>query len=293
MLIMSENRENGFDNMNNSAAEPDEEMLSEAQLEAFYQMAEQDTPDLWSRIEAGYQNEMNMSNVVDMEAIRRKKLRRKYLGVAAAVVLVVLIAVPTMMLRRNGDKKEDGPTGAYSDETKNEAADCVTTEVKDVNESAGCESMDENETNQSQDNEQSSEAPVDTNNATTDDMTQESEHINLKEDELSYRKYYDVYGTLTLQDIKSVEMYYDGDEESTKVEDERLEEFISGLNKLELCKGDTPELFFDDEITWYNVTYSDERFITIMVGREGIIIDNVYYSAPEKQLRKIKYLNKE
>ncbi|MGN0435337.1 MAG: hypothetical protein ACI4D8_01760 [Wujia sp.] len=281
----SNNRENNI--WHNTEAEPGEEMLSDAELEAFYQMAEQDTPDLWNRIETGYQNEINLSKVVDMEAVRKKKVRRKYFGAVAAIVLVVLIAVPTMMLKRDAEKSEDGITGDYSGDVK-EDTEFTTTALKEANENVGCESdMAQEDVNQIQDNsDQTNESAVD------DEASFDSESSPVGENEMLYKEYQDRFGTLTLQDVKSVEMYYDGDEETTRVVDDKLEKFISELNKLQLCEDDMPELFFDDEVVWYNVTYSDERFVTIIVGEEGIIIDNDYYSAPEKQLSEIKNLIK-
>ena len=100
------------------------EDISDEMLKAYLAAADMETPDLWSRVEQGFDREMSDLNhrnrdnkVVHMDQINRKKkfVWRKYVGIAAAI-LICLIAVPVIALfgahnRTKGDieynKNED------------------------------------------------------------------------------------------------------------------------------------------------------------------------------------------
>lgn len=82
------------------------------------------TPNLWDRIEAGYEEEIQKSKTIDFAAAKAR--RRKMLGACAAAVALVAIAVPTMILTRNASTKDKDDTEVIttvkSDFTLNESA---------------------------------------------------------------------------------------------------------------------------------------------------------------------------
>ena len=81
------------------------EELSDEMLNAYFQAADMDTPDLWSKIEEGYKAEyLN----IEREKYIKKASRRKVTGIVAAAVLITIIAVPMLMLGGNrGDTKSN------------------------------------------------------------------------------------------------------------------------------------------------------------------------------------------
>lgn len=71
-------------------------------LEQAYQaQREQEIPDLWDRIEQGFEEETKQ--------LKRNKrnIRTRYMVLAAAVVLAIVIAVPIFMLESGGKKSEE------------------------------------------------------------------------------------------------------------------------------------------------------------------------------------------
>lgn len=71
-------------------------------LEQAYQaQREQEIPDLWDRIEQGFEEETKQ--------LKRNKrnIRTRYMVLAAAVVLAIVIAVPILMLESGGKKSEE------------------------------------------------------------------------------------------------------------------------------------------------------------------------------------------
>ncbi len=98
------------------------EFVSQDFINSYLQANANNTPDLWSRIEAGF--EVEAENV---RAKRRSKsvATKKIVGFVAAAALITIIAVPTMMLGMGGDKSDECITEAtqemYHDEVSNSA----------------------------------------------------------------------------------------------------------------------------------------------------------------------------
>lgn len=91
-------------NINNTPFECVEEFVSEEFVNAYLNATNQNTPDLWSRIEAGFEAEAR-------EEIRQSNIRsarnKKLIGFVAAAALITIIAVPVMMLGMGGEKSEE------------------------------------------------------------------------------------------------------------------------------------------------------------------------------------------
>lgn len=107
------------------------EKLSEEELDAYLKVIEEDTPDLWQRISAGYDQEMAMlrnenkpqNNVVSIDVARKQKakqIKRTILAVAA-VALIAIIAAPMVSSNKRDTKKDksDKQEMVYQDEDQN------------------------------------------------------------------------------------------------------------------------------------------------------------------------------
>lgn len=88
-------------------------------LEQAYQaQREQEIPDLWDRIEQGFEKETKQ--------LKRNKrnIRTRYMVLAAAVVLAIVIAVPILMLGSGGKKSEEAhDNGMYMNVMEDTQAD--------------------------------------------------------------------------------------------------------------------------------------------------------------------------
>ncbi len=107
-----------------------EEFVSEEFVNSYLQATNQNTPDLWSRIEAGFQEE-----VWDMVAEKRRRNARvlKTVGYVAAAALITLVAIPAMLLSMGGSNTKDEMMYTESTTTADiyheEAADTVEMEA--------------------------------------------------------------------------------------------------------------------------------------------------------------------
>lgn len=84
---------------NDNIAEFNSEALSEQEMNAYLSMTDEDTPDLWDRIEKGFAKEAeNIKNNENDKVtnITSRKIKRKYIGILAACVLAVVIAIPVL-----------------------------------------------------------------------------------------------------------------------------------------------------------------------------------------------------
>lgn len=85
------------------------EELSDLQREQYIEQTHLDTPDLWGRIETGFEAELaeiekeNDNKIVDINT--KRKLKNKYRGLIAAAVLLIVIALPVAFLNMGGTKK--------------------------------------------------------------------------------------------------------------------------------------------------------------------------------------------
>ncbi|MBQ9233644.1 MAG: hypothetical protein IJ167_06380 [Lachnospiraceae bacterium] len=75
------------------------EDIPEDILNDYLKQVENDTPDLWSRIDEGFDREINL---IDRE---NKARRRKTVGFIAAAALIVVIAIPIAILNVTNHKK--------------------------------------------------------------------------------------------------------------------------------------------------------------------------------------------
>lgn len=121
-----------------------EEELTDEMIQAYLDNADIGTPDLWGRIEVGFDAEIE--NSVDLEESSKKNHNdggrrglRRYAGIAAAIV-VCAIVIPVAMLSNNNKnvKNEEIDSKDYYD---NAADDSDITEVQESAEMAD-ESMD-------------------------------------------------------------------------------------------------------------------------------------------------------
>lgn len=87
------------------------EQMTPEMLEAYERAMDMNTPDLWSRIEAGYDREYA---TIESERKLEKKRRTKTLTAIAAAILIIVIAVPVMTMQ-NSKKESKG-----KDKTKND-----------------------------------------------------------------------------------------------------------------------------------------------------------------------------
>lgn len=80
------------------------EYISEELINSYVWELGNNTPDLWSRIEAGFEEEAK-----DVIRERKKNSARvwKTFGYVAAAVLITIIAIPVMKLGTNSEKSED------------------------------------------------------------------------------------------------------------------------------------------------------------------------------------------
>lgn len=96
---------------NDNIVELNTETMSENELKAYLSMKDEDTPDLWERIETGYEEELKAVKVTD---INSKKRNRKIISLLAACVIITLIALP--VLKGGSKKKSDRSKELKSDE---------------------------------------------------------------------------------------------------------------------------------------------------------------------------------
>lgn len=126
---------------NDNTAQFNMEALSEQEMNAYLSMMEEDTPDLWNRIEDGFAKEagkVKNSESNKVTSITSRKIRRKYIGIIAACVLAVVIAIPVLGGALGGRNKSDNHNYVAKD-SGDFAYDmeCSPTEVP--NEGAACD----------------------------------------------------------------------------------------------------------------------------------------------------------
>ncbi|MBR3599443.1 MAG: hypothetical protein IKL53_06125 [Lachnospiraceae bacterium] len=151
----------GF-NINEAEYANQVEFVSDEMVNAYMQTVDMQTPDLWSRIEAGFETE-------NAELIKERKLKqarnKKLIGFAAAAVLITVIAIP--ILSANSIDKEEKMSRDYRNEVVQEmgqsmesemAADEMVTEAYLEDSADGaCESV--NESGELQDDSSFSQLP--------------------------------------------------------------------------------------------------------------------------------------
>lgn len=85
------------------------EEFSDEMVQAYIDAAGMDTPDLWNKIDAGFESECATIRVEKQQKKQvRKKVRKKVTGIVAAAVLLTVIAIPVMALMGNskGEKEK-------------------------------------------------------------------------------------------------------------------------------------------------------------------------------------------
>ncbi|MDE6024141.1 MAG: hypothetical protein K2G45_01670 [Lachnospiraceae bacterium] len=98
--------------------------ISEQELSAYLSMCDEDTPDLWNRIEAGYEKEINAAIDVaqtdsKLVSINRKIKRFRVATAIAAAVLITLIAVPVIIFSNMTMRNKSAPDMVMSDDKNN------------------------------------------------------------------------------------------------------------------------------------------------------------------------------
>ncbi len=81
------------------------EEFSDEMVQAYIDAAGLDTPDLWSRIDAGFEAECS---TIRVERNHKKKLRKKTFGAVAAVLILTVLAIPVMALFGNSKEETKG-----------------------------------------------------------------------------------------------------------------------------------------------------------------------------------------
>ena len=94
------------------------EEFSDEMVQAYIDASGMDTPDLWSRIEAGFHEECS---TLKKEKQHSKKMRSRMFGAAAAVVLITLIAIPVISMFGGERKHKDKSEGIITEGCKDEA----------------------------------------------------------------------------------------------------------------------------------------------------------------------------
>lgn len=109
-----------------------EEFVSEEFVNAYLNATNQNTPDLWSRIEAGFEEEAR--GIIVNQKVKSARIK-KTVGFVAAAALITVIAVPVMMMGMGGEKSEEctimteSTTTARQELYYDEAADSVAMEA--------------------------------------------------------------------------------------------------------------------------------------------------------------------
>ena len=113
----------GF-NINEAEYANQVEFVSDEMVNAYMQTVDMQTPDLWSRIEAGFETE-------NAELIKERKLKqarnKKLIGFAAAAVLITVIAIP--ILSANSIDKEEKMSSDYRNEVVQEMGQSMESEM--------------------------------------------------------------------------------------------------------------------------------------------------------------------
>ena len=117
---------------NDKIAELNSEALSEQEMNAYLSLVQEDTPDLWDRIEDGFAREAE--NVKDngndkVINITSRKMKRKYIGIIAACVLAVVIAIPVLGGAMGERNKSDNSVCKDSDNASYDGVECYPTEA--------------------------------------------------------------------------------------------------------------------------------------------------------------------
>lgn len=116
MVMKKDNKitENTYNNMVdfNQYINPDNE-LSEEILQAYLNATDIETPDLWSRIDAGFDSEVTQIN---NEKKLNKKRNKKFITFIAAAFLITLIAIPIVMLGGRSNEKDMVTEGIKSED---------------------------------------------------------------------------------------------------------------------------------------------------------------------------------
>ncbi len=123
--------------------------ISDEMLQMYLAASDTETPDLWNRVEQGFEQEISDmhhrncdNNVVSMDSVSKKKkfAWRNYAGLVAAI-LICLIVVPVIaLLGRKNQKKGDVKMESYS--MDGEMADDDSGKYQDAEESTAA-SMEE------------------------------------------------------------------------------------------------------------------------------------------------------
>lgn len=103
-----------------------EEFVSQEFVNSYLNATDLRTPDLWNRIEAGFESEAR--EVIEQHKLKSKRTR-KVLGFVAAAAVITVIAVPVLMFGSGGAKSEDImysttelSVDGYSEETNDSVA---------------------------------------------------------------------------------------------------------------------------------------------------------------------------
>lgn len=99
--------------------DPENELSSEM-IQAYLDAADMETPDLWNKIETGFEQEIEAVKNEELEReLKLKKARKKkWIGILAAAFLLVLIAVPVIM---SGLGKRDKGETSVADNSMNDS----------------------------------------------------------------------------------------------------------------------------------------------------------------------------
>lgn len=78
--------------------------LSQKMLEAYYRVSEENTPDLWDRVEKGIDTEFSL---LSKEAKSKKTGKIMFRNIAAAAAVLAIIAIPTVIfVNRLGNSRD-------------------------------------------------------------------------------------------------------------------------------------------------------------------------------------------
>ncbi|MBQ9278682.1 MAG: hypothetical protein IJ224_08610 [Lachnospiraceae bacterium] len=125
VINLTEYKDN-LEDIDNMVEDIPEDILNE-----YLKQVENDTPDLWSRIDAGFDKEINL---IDSE---NKARRRKTAGFIAAAVLIVVIAIPVAILNVTNNKK-----GKDSKTTEKDSQNYIQMEDNYIEEAAESDDSD-------------------------------------------------------------------------------------------------------------------------------------------------------
>ena len=218
----------------------------------------QDMPDLWSRIDTGFEEE-----VTKQQAARKKRRTRQFVLVAAAI-LIVIIAVPVGISSMRKSNMKEMKTETAAEDERAEEADSALPNIADQTVQADSEIQESADASVNHmDGNGATEAQTDAAIAANQSGNQASEECNDGNNQMSYQTITQVILTQYDAQGKIVQQFDSEDGAIDKVQF-LLETYqVLDWKPVDMIKSDMPyylmELKLQDESSVANVYYEAEN----------------------------------